>query len=344
MGKRKKFTADINDSQTDTEEAVLDEDGNPLPEVADADAETIGGDHAGSLQEALDPIVNGEGSEAKKPEDASSAASPSDEEGSEPAQPASVSTDEGKSAEEAAQEAPNEAPTAPYLGAVIDTADLKTKEPDGTVLDDHNTTVPVEAPAEGSDETKGQLAAEAAKIDGDDTVTAAPPEATATDSASSVAAVQHSIQVDEDARQDHEPAVGSAEYLEATEKAQAEMPKVVDPATLPGMAPVATIGETEAVGGIAPPVTAIDGVSKGDTVPALGEVHEAAKPLEEALDGDTMGGLKAAGDQASDALHRLKDAEMDLAKLPDGAREIAAHVRAMGLHFVAALEAMFKRQ
>lgn len=148
----------------------------------------------------------------------------------------------------------------------------------------------------------------------------------------------------EDAAEDAEPAVGSPEGLEAAEKAAADAPKPVDPATLPGMAPCATVGAIEAVSGQAAPMTAIEGLGKDDTVPALGEVHEAAKPIEDALDGEVITQLKDAGDKVSDAMLQLKALEQDLDSLPEGARAIAVKVMSMGLHFVSALESVFKRQ
>lgn len=148
----------------------------------------------------------------------------------------------------------------------------------------------------------------------------------------------------EDAAEDAEPAVGSPEGLEAAEKAAEEAPAPVDPSTLPGMAPCATVGAIEAVSGQPAPMTAIEGLGKDDTVPALGDVHEAAKPIEDALDGEVLGQLKDAGDKVSDAMLQLKALEQDLDSLPEGARAIAVKVMSMGLHFVSALESVFKRQ
>lgn len=369
MGKKKRFKADVDGSQVEDTEAealeaddpTIDDEGNDivtaskqdelagvdgaspveslLPDAGSHEDGALGKPESAAAPVALDAAGDAatdgasEG-DVKKPEDVPSVEAPAPE--AAPAEPATASTDEPK---------PDvgEAPAETKQGAITDMADLGVKAPDGTVQDDSNTTVMPEAPAAG-DEAKETLAGEAAKVDGDDAVTAAPAEATATDAASSVAAAQAGTEAAQAAATSDEPAVGSAEALEQAEKDEQEAPKPVDPATLPGMAPVNTIGLTEAAGGIAPPLTAIDGVSKGEDVPALGDVHEAAKPIEEALDGATLDGLKAAGDQASDALHRLKDAELELAKMPDDAREIAAHVKAMGLHFVAALEALFKRQ
>lgn len=148
----------------------------------------------------------------------------------------------------------------------------------------------------------------------------------------------------EDAPEEAEPAVGSPEHLEAAEKAAAEAPAPVDPATLPGMAPCASVGAIEAVSGQPAPMTVIEGLGKDDTVPALGDVHEAAKPIEEALDEGVITQLKDAGDKASEALLQLKAVEQQLESLPEGARALAVQVMAMGLHFISALEGVFKRQ
>lgn len=127
-------------------------------------------------------------------------------------------------------------------------------------------------------------------------------------------------------------------------EAPAEAPEPVDPASLPGMAPCATVGELEAAGAQPKPMTAIEGLGKDDSVPALGEVQDAAKPIEDALDGDVLGQLKDAGNTVSDAMLQLKGIEQDLDKLPPGARALAVQVMSMGLHFISALESIFKRQ
>lgn len=248
MSRKKKLKTDDASSQVETTETEAKEDSYtgslqetlaPLDDLEDSElgkGDTSPDASAPAAEDAATDVGEDGGSEPKKPDSASSAPSPSPSEDQKPAEDASASTGEG----------PNEAPADTKQGDIMDMADMAVKGLDGEVKDDSNTSVAVDAPAEGSDETKGQLAAEAAKIGGDDTVTAAPSEATATDSASSVAAVQHSIQVDQDARQDAEPAVGSSKYLEAAAKAELDRPKPVDPATLPGMAPVEPVGTVAA--------------------------------------------------------------------------------------------------
>ena len=220
------------------------------------------------------------------------------------------------------------------LPVMLDTADNTAKDQSGQVFDDSNKTEPVADSDVPAAEPELQMDPPAGTPETVNLGEQSPEAAALPDDRELVLAQGQSVQPAEDGEE-----AGAQDAEDARDEAPAP-----DPASMPGMAPTQTIGETEAHGGIGSPVTVLDGVSKGDSVPELGELHELAKPLEDALEGDVLGGLKDAGNAASEAVAKLRDAEDGFGQLPEDARAIARDVKIMGLHFIGALEKLFRRK
>lgn len=280
-------------------------------QIEDKDAEALEEDDP-ALDDDGNPLVKEDEGDAPKSDEPEPEAKPEDS--ADPAKPIPV--------------------TELDLPGITDTADNTVKDQSGQVIDESNKTEPV---AESDvPEAEPEL--------GMDPPTGVPetinlgeqsPEAAALpDDRELVLAQGQSVQPAEDGEE-----AGSEDAEDARDEAPAP-----DPASMPGMAPTQSIGETEAHGGIGSPVTVLDGVSRGDSVPELGELHELARPLEDALEGDVLGGLKDAGNAASEAVAKLRDAEDSFGQLPEDARAIARDVKIMGLHFIGALEKLFRRK
>ncbi len=384
MGKKRLYKLDSTGSQIEDKDAealeaddpTLDANGDPIVDASKKDSTPVAaatGDaahkdatdtaspSATTASDAVAAPANTDAGDAKKSDTADSATSPSNDGTATSAKDAASSTAEPAKADP--QDSPDAAKPIPItdlsLPLQTDTADNAIKDQDGKVVDDHGTSVMPEQLATADTEAKKDEPAvpsranlegsfEPAKgTEADQGIPLLSPAAAALPSDDQVVKAQIPSQeavAAKDAPAQDAPATGSAEALTSDAKAADEAPKPKDPATLPGMTPVATIGEAEATGGLPAPTTAIDGVMEGQDVPALGDMHDKAQPIADALDPELLNELKQGGDTLSGVLVKLRAAEPDLLKLGGEARAIAVHVKTMGLHFVSALEAMFKRK
>lgn len=343
MGKKKKYKADVDGSQVEDKEAealeaddpTLDENGEPLAASEQGDVSGVDGGSLGAADLA-DPAKDD--ASAVAAEDA----------------PTDVATD--GASEPKPEDSPDAEKPIPVtdlsLPVMLDTADNTAKDQDGKVFDDHGKTVAPDNEPVAEPEKKEELAP------GDASLASSFAPATTTDDADMglppMSAAAASLPADdqlvkagapaegaEDAPEKGAPAVGSAEALEAGASEAERAPEPVDPASLPGMAPCNSIGHAEAMGNVGAPVSIVSVLGPDEDLPKLGDLHQAAEPLE-GLDG--IDGLKDAGNQTGDLIHGLKKAEGELAKLPQETQDLVEHVRLMALLFISALEAIFKRQ